>query len=106
MQEIQTFLIFTNKTPRWYKKGMKKMSLARQIKLFSNFKRKSTKLLTTRQQIINISQEYERIGEQKNNDINHKLSNENIILKKFDINKYDTYISNTDYSLNKESSKY
>lgn len=82
------------------------MSVARQIKLFSNFKRKSTKLLTTRQQIINISQEYERIGEQKNNDINHKLSNENIILKKFDINEYDTYISNTDYSLNKESSKY
>lgn len=82
------------------------MSVARQIKLFYNFKRKSTKLLTTRQQIINISQEYERIGEQKNNDINHKLSNENILLKKFDVNEYDTYISNTDYSLNKESSKY
>lgn len=38
--------------------------------------------------------------------MNHKLSNENIILKKIDINEYNTYISNTDYSLNKESSKY
>ncbi|CAM3420233.1 hypothetical protein PSHO110982_02360 [Pseudostreptobacillus hongkongensis] len=37
------------------------MSVARQIKLFSNFKRKSIKLVTTRQQIINISQEYESI---------------------------------------------
>ncbi|CAM3420222.1 hypothetical protein [Pseudostreptobacillus hongkongensis] len=42
----------------------------------------------------------------KNNNMNHKLSNENIILKKIDINEYNTYISNTDYSLNKESSKY
>lgn len=82
------------------------MSVARQVKIFSNFKKKSTKVAGSRQQIINIAGEYERIGEQKNPDINFKLSSENVILKKFDIDEYDQYISNTDYSLNKDTSKY
>ncbi|ACZ01935.1 hypothetical protein CEP89_00025 (plasmid) [Streptobacillus moniliformis] len=82
------------------------MSIAKQVKIFSNFKKKSTKVSGSRQQIIDIAGEYERIGEQKNPDINLKLSGENIILKKFDLEEYDNYILNTDYSLNKDTSKF
>lgn len=82
------------------------MSVAKQVKIFSNFMKKSSKDVKTKNEVIKLSNEYERKGEQKNPDINLKLSKENIILKAFDEKEYDTYISNTDFSLNGKNTKY
>lgn len=82
------------------------MPVARQIKIFSNFKKHSSKESKTRNDLCNLAKEYERIGEQKNPDINLKLSNENVILKHFEVKDYDEIVKNTDYSLNSSNSKY
>ncbi|MDU4652946.1 MAG: hypothetical protein E6Y25_05910 [Sneathia sanguinegens] len=82
------------------------MPVARQIKIFSNFKKHSSKESKTRNDLCNLAKEYERIGEQKNPDINLKLSNENVILKHFEVKDYDEIVKNTDYSLNSPNSKY
>lgn len=82
------------------------MAVARQIKIFSNFKKHSSKESKTRNDLCNLAKEYERIGEQKNPDINLKLSNENVILKHFEVKDYDEIVKNTDYSLNSPNGKY
>lgn len=82
------------------------MAVARQIKIFSNFKKHSSKESKTRNDLCNLAKEYERIEEQKNPDINLKLSNENVILKHFEVKDYDEIVKNTDYSLNSPNSKY
>lgn len=82
------------------------MAVARQIKIFSNFKKHSSKESKTRNDLYNLAKEYERIGEQKNPDINLKLSNENVILKHFEVKDYDEIVKNTDYSLNNPNGKY
>lgn len=82
------------------------MAVARQIKIFSNFKKYSSKESKTRNDLYNLAKEYERIGEQKNPDINLKLSNENVILKHFEVKDYDEIVKNTDYSLNNPNGKY
>ncbi|VWL89655.1 hypothetical protein OMES3154_01288 [Oceanivirga miroungae] len=82
------------------------MAVGKQIKTFSNFKTQSSKNSGTKNSVSNIANEYERIGEQKNKDINHNLSSENLILKKFDIKEYEKIIENTDYNLNSKNSKY